>query len=366
MSPSSRAPSDKARKGRGAVSNPEGRFERRTSEPVDDGWAPSEDREEEASPTVETELLVDHSRTIITRNQSPDIPFDRSINPYKGCEHGCIYCYARPTHAYLDLSPGLDFETRIFYKPDAARLLEQELSRKSYRCAPIAMGTNTDPYQPAEERLRVTRQILETLLRFKHPVTITTKGAGIERDVDLLAELAKENLTAVMISVTTLDNALKRILEPRTAAPAKRLALIERLRAAGIPVGVLVAPVIPSINDAEIEHILEACKAAGAMSARYILLRLPFEVSGLFREWLDAHYPLRAKHVMSLVQQSRGGKDYDARWGVRQRGTGVFAATIQKRFRLAARRLGLDGDIPPLDTQRFAVPSSKDDQLDLF
>jgi len=349
------------RKGRGAISNPEGRFATWLTEHVDDGW-----EQEPQTRKIPTELLVDNARTIITRNASPDVPFDRSINPYKGCEHGCVYCYARPTHAYLDLSPGIDFETRIFYKPHAAGLLEEELRQPGYQCAPIAMGTNTDPYQPAEKQLLVTRTILETLLRFKHPVTITTKGAGLARDLDLLTELAKDNLATVMVSVTTLDNALKRILEPRTASPASRLDLIEKLRAAGVPVGVLVAPVIPSINDSEIERILEACKSAGAMTARYILLRLPFEVAGLFREWLEAHYPLRAQHVMSLVQQSRGGKDYDSTWGERMRGTGIFASTIAKRFKLAARKLDLDGEIVPLDTTRFEVPLRQGDQLKLF
>ncbi|MEJ2132420.1 MAG: PA0069 family radical SAM protein [Gammaproteobacteria bacterium] len=352
---------DGPRKGRGAISNPEGRFATWKSEAVDDGWAHEEDDRK-----IPTELLVDSAKTIIARNTSPDVPFDRSINPYKGCEHGCVYCYARPTHAYLDLSPGIDFETRIFYKPDAARLLEEELRHPGYECAPIAMGTNTDPYQPAEQKLQLTREILEVLLRFSHPVTIATKGAGLERDLDLLAELARRNLTTVMISVTTLDNELKRVLEPRTASPAKRLALIEKLRAANVPVGVLVAPVIPSINDSEIERILETVAAAGAMSARYILLRLPFEVAGLFREWLAAHYPMRAEHVMSLVQQSRGGRDYDARWGARMRGSGIFATTIAKRFRLAARRFGLDGDMPTLDTQSFEAPLREGDQLALF
>ncbi len=287
-------------KGRGATINPPGRFVSQPGEAVDDGWY------REATPdSVATEVRAEAARTVISRNDSPDIPFTQSINPYRGCEHGCVYCYARPSHAYLDLSPGLDFETRLFYKPDAARLLRAELARPGYRCAPIMLGANTDPYQPLEKRLRVTREILEVLLRSRHPLNIVTKGALILRDLDLLQEFARMNLVCVMVSLTTLDPELKRTLEPRAASPQARLRVIRALALAGVPVGVLTAPMIPAVNDAELEALLEAAAGAGARYAGYVLLRLPHEVKDLFRAWLEQHLPLRAGHVMSLIRQAR-------------------------------------------------------------
>ena len=281
------------------------------------------------------------ARSIISRNDSPDISFDQSINPYRGCEHGCIYCYARPSHAYLNLSPGLDFETRLFYKQDAARLLEQELAAPSYRCSPITIGANTDPYQPIEREYRVTRSIIEVLAKYRHPFSIITKSAMIERDIDLLAPLAADGLVYAMVSVTTLSNELKRTLEPRTASPAARLRAIRNLHEAGIPVGVMVAPIIPVLTDHELERILAAAVASGAQSAAYVLLRLPYELKDLFREWLETNEPLKAKHVMSRLQAMRGGKDNDARFGTRQRGEGEYAALLASRFAAACTRLGL-------------------------
>ena len=308
------------------------------------------------------------ARRIIARNESPDIPFTQSINPYRGCEHGCVYCYARPTHAYLNLSPGLDFETKLFYKADAAALLRKELAAPGYECSPIALGANTDPYQPIERTLRVTRQILELLASCEHPATIVTKGAALlGRDLDLLAGMAERNLVAVYVSVTTLDVELKRTLEPRAASPAARLAAIERLARAGVPVGVLVAPVIPVLTDHEIERILEAAAAAGARTASYVMLRLPHEVKDLFREWLETHRPLAAAHVMSRVQALRGGRDNDPRFGSRLHGEGAFAALIAQRFATARRRLGLDRrDAFVLDTKRFRPPRPETPQLSLL
>jgi len=310
----------------------------------------------------------EHAKSIISRNQSPDIPFEQSINPFRGCEHGCIYCFARPSHAYVNLSPGLDFETKLFYKDNAAELLEQELSKPGYRCSPINLGANTDPYQPIERDLRTTRSILEVLQRFRHPVTIVTKGAAlIGRDLDLLSEMAAARLVMVAVSVTTLDDELKRTLEPRAASAASRLRTIRRLTDAGIPVMVLVAPIVPFVTDAELERILEASAAAGARMAGYVMLRLPFEVKDLFREWLQAHVPLKAKHVMSLVQQMRDGKDYDAQWGRRQVGTGEYAAMIAKRFEVACRRFGIQRRGHwQLDTTAFRVPPRSGDQLTLL
>lgn len=330
-------PRQTARPARGAVSNPEGRFEVTRSEAVDDGWGSLD----EPLPPLETTVRAELARSIIARNKSPDIPFDQSINPYRGCEHGCIYCYARPTHGYLNLSPGLDFETRLFYKPEAAQLLENELAAPGYRCSPITIGANTDPYQPIERDYRVTRSILEVLAKCRHPFSIITKSAMIERDVELLAELARERLVLALMSVTTLSNELKRTLEPRTASPAARLRAIRTLSAAGVPVGVLVAPVIPVLTDAELEKILEAAAEAGARSAGYVLLRLPYEVKDLFQQWLERHQPLRAKHVLSRMQAMRSGRDYDSRWGVRQRGEGEYAQLLNLRFRNACRKYGL-------------------------
>ncbi|WP_315808542.1 PA0069 family radical SAM protein [Pseudomonas sp. C9-3] len=345
-------------RGRGTASNPHNRFAPTTSVPVDNDWY------DEVPKAQVTEIRTERAKTVISRNQSPDLPFDRSINPYRGCEHGCIYCYARPSHAYWDLSPGLDFETKLIAKTNAAEVLEEELSRKGYVCAPINLGANTDPYQPIERQQRLTRQILEVLLRFRHPVTIVTKGSLILRDLDLLAELARQNLVAVMISLTTLDDELKRILEPRAAAPSARLRAIRVMREQGIPVGVLCSPMIPMINDRELEALLEAAHDAGAQSASYMMLRLPREVGPLFEEWLAAHYPQRANHVMSLIRQLRGGEIYDSRFGHRFRGEGPFADLLAKRFEVAMRRLGLGrrGSFN-LDCTAFAPPRS---QMSLF
>lgn len=350
-------------KGRGATANPEGRFEPLRREDFHDGWETPED----PRPAPQTQVFIDHARTVIARNDSPDIPFRQSVNPYRGCEHGCVYCYARPAHAYLNLSPGLDFETKLFYKPDAAALLEQALRKPGYRPEWISLGANTDPWQPVERKLGVTRGILEVLARFRHPVGIVTKGAAlIERDIDLLADMARDNLVMVAISVTTLDAELKRTLEPRASAPATRLRVMRRLAAAGVPVMVMFSPVIPFVNDAEMERVLEAARDAGARQARYVMLRLPHEVKDLFRDWLQAHLPLKAEHVMSLVQQMRGGKDYDSGFGTRMRGQGVYADVIAQRFGTACRRLGLEaGRAPALSTAHFRVPPQSGDQLGL-
>lgn len=323
--------------GRGAVSNPAGRFEPTCAEAVDDGWGSLD----EELPPLQTTVQPEPARSIISRNKSPDIPFDQSINPYRGCEHGCIYCYARPSHGYLNLSPGLDFETKLFYKADAARLLDEELSARSYRCSPITIGANTDPYQPIEREYRVTRSIIEVLAKRRHPFSIITKSAMIERDIDLLAPLARDNLVYTLVSVTTLDNDIKRTLEPRTASPAARLRAIRSLSSAGIPVGVMIAPVIPVLTDAELEKIIEAAAAAGARSAGYVLLRLPYELKDLFREWLDEHEPLKAKHVWSRLHDMRSGRDNDPRWGHRQRGEGQYAELLTQRFAAACARYGL-------------------------
>jgi DNA repair photolyase len=321
-------------------------------EAVDDGWFSTAVAE-----SIATEIRPELARTIISRNDSPDIPFEQSINPYRGCEHGCIYCYARPSHAYVDLSPGIDFETRLFYKADAARLLRDELAQPRYQCRPIMLGANTDPYQPVEKRLCVTREILTVLAATRHPVSIITKGTLVLRDLDLLRELAALNLVRVAVSLTTLDAGLKRTLEPRTASPQSRLRVIAELAAAGVPVSVMAAPMIPAVNDAELERILEAAAAAGATRAGYVLLRLPHEVKDLFRAWLAQHLPQRAAHVMSLVQQARGGHDNDARFGQRMRGTGPWAALLRARFELACRRLALNtGRELQLDTGQFRPP----------
>ncbi len=342
-------------KGRGAMSNLVGRFEKNAVEKIDDGWY------EEESPThLEETVAPDSARTVITTNDSPDVGFDLSINPYRGCSHACIYCFARPSHSYLGLSPGLDFETKLFYKDDAARLLEAELSRPRYVCKPIALGINTDSYQPLEKRLRVTRSILEVLARHRHPVTIVTKSALVLRDIALLADLAKDELISVALSITSLSDDLKRVLEPRTASPSARLRVIQELAAAGVPAGVLVAPVIPAITDHEMEAILQAAHAAGASFASYVMLRLPHEVKILFRDWLSAHYPDRAKHVMSLINQASGGKDYDARFGVRMRGTGPYAELLRQRFEIASRKLGFcdSEERQRLNTRAFRPPST--------
>lgn len=347
-------------KGRGADSNPDNRFLSYQVEAIDDGWG-SLDAPVDA---LRTSLQADRSRSVINYNDSPDIPFDRSINPYRGCEHGCVYCFARPTHAYLGLSPGLDFETRLFYKDNAVALLEQELARPGYRCAPLALGINTDAYQPVERRLGLTRQLLEVLAAHGHPLSIVTKSALIERDLDLLTELAARGLVHVMVSITTLQRDLARRLEPRAAAPQRRLQTVQTLAAAGVPVGVLVAPLIPVLTDSELETILQAAHAAGAAAAGYVLLRLPHEVKTLFQDWLTVHRPLSAGHVMNRVRDCRGGKDYDARFGTRMRGEGVFAELLAKRFRKAYRDLGFPG-LPDLETDAFRVPGAAA-QMQLF
>src|SRR5437016_8137749 len=354
----------KPRKGRGAVSNESGRFEQEKRVLFDDGWGSGEEAQPER---VATTLSVDATRTIIARNDSPDIGFDRSINPYRGCEHGCIYCYARPSHAYLGLSPVLDFETRIFYKPQAAALLKAELCKKGYNCRPLALGSNTDPYQPAEKRLGITRSILEVLRDFRHPVTIVTKGALIQRDLDILGEMARDNLAVVTVSVTTLDRELARHMEPRAATPERRIETIAALAAAGVPAGVLAAPMIPALNDREMEAILKKAREAGASVAGYTLLRLPLELKGLFKEWLETHEPQKASHVLSLVAQCHGGKLYDSAWSKRMTGGGPYAEMLAARFDRACRRLGFTPrSTHSLDTTRFRPPPHKGDQLPLF
>lgn len=354
-------PQISARKGRGAVSNPGCRYDHAQREAVDDGWS----AEEDITP-LRTTISVDASRSVIARNQSPDVPFTQSINPYRGCEHGCVYCFARPTHAYLGLSPGLDFESRLLVKADAARLLREELSRPGYRCQTIALGTNTDPYQPIEREWCVTRQLLEVLDECNHPVSIVTKSALVERDLELLADMASRRLAEVAISVTTLDRDLARRMEPRAAAPQRRLQTVRRLREAGIPVSVLVAPVVPMLNDAELETVLEAAAAAGATAVAYVLLRLPLEVRDLFYEWLQTHYPLKAARVIARIRDTRGGRDYQAQFGTRMRGQGAVADLIAKRFQIACRRLGLDrAGAQALDIDAFRRPSTGA-QMDLF
>ena len=338
--------------GRGALSNREGRYESTTRTVEDDGWTPLPTP---AAPG--TVVRPDHARSVISRNDSPDVPFDQSVNPYRGCEHGCIYCFARTGHAWLGLSPGLDFETKLFFKADAAERLREELASPRYACSPLAMGTYTDPYQPVEGRLRITRSILELLRECRHPVSIVTKSALIERDLDLLGPMAADGLASAAVSITTLDDELKRRMEPRTSSPRRRLAVIRALSDAGVPVGALVAPVIPGLNDHEIERIVAAVAAAGAHWAAYLVLRLPLEVKDLFREWLDAHYPERAGRVMSLVRQARGGRDNDPRFGHRGRGTGAWADLLERRFEVALRRHGLTARrAGALDTRLFRPP----------
>ncbi|SFS45398.1 PA0069 family radical SAM protein [Brevundimonas viscosa] len=351
-----------AAKGRGARSNATGRYEPETLEAFDDGWT-GEDAE--VAP-LRTTLTPERARTIITRNSSPDVGFDRSINPYRGCEHGCIYCYARPAHAFMGLSPGLDFESRLFWKPGAAGLLEQELARPRYVGRHIHIGGNTDPYQPVERELKATRSVLEVLQRFNHPLSIITKSVLIARDADILGAMGREGLASALVSITTLDRKLARAMEPRASTPAKRLEAISRLADAGCPVGVGFAPVIPGLNDHELEAVLEAAAKAGATSAMYVTLRLPLEIKDLFREWLEDARPDRAARVMSLVRQTRGGRDYDPEWSHRMKGEGPVAELIGTRFRAALKRYGLDGPRPALDTSRFRVPADMKKQLDLF
>ncbi len=343
---------------RGAASNDTGRFEGTSRVAYDDGWDIDEDQR-----LVRTEVRVEDPRSAITYNTSPDLPFDRSINPYRGCEHGCIYCFARPSHAYLNLSPGLDFETRLVARPGISKVLERELRAKSYKVATIAIGTNTDPYQPIEGEYRVMREVLQMLLDFQHPVAITTKGTLVERDIDLLVPLAQLGLTRVGVSVTTLDPVLSRRMEPRAASPKRRLAVIRRLSEAGVPVRVMVSPLVPGLSDHELEPIMAAAAEAGAVAASFINLRLPREVSPLFQDWLATHYPDRAAKVMARVREMHGGKDYDAEWGKRFRGTGLWANLMARRFQVALTRYGLNQTLPALRTDLFRTPTAQGNQL---
>lgn len=349
------------RRGRGAGLNPGGRFEPTERVLVDDGWQTLEDM-----PALRTEVQVERPKTIITRNESPDIPFDRSINPYRGCEHGCIYCFARPTHSYMGLSAGLDFETKLFAKPDAPKLLERELAKPGYKVRTIAIGTNTDPYQPVEREWRIMRQILEVLDRANHPVAIVTKSALIMRDIDILSSMAARGIAKVGISVTTLDRKLARTMEPRASTPTRRLEAIKALSEAGIPTAIMMAPVIPALNDHEIERVLDSGKAAGASEASYVLLRLPLEVSPLFRDWLLQNYPDRYRHVMSLVRSMRDGKDYDAEFGKRMKGAGPYAWQISRRFEMAVKRLGLIRRGIQMRDDLFVPPNGSGVQLSLL
>jgi len=379
---------DRPKKGRGAVSNASGRFEAHQRVAVDDGWrhfcgdsTPTGDVNGDSTPAngdfepppLRTQVTDEHPKTVITRNQSPDVPFEKSLNPYRGCEHGCVYCFARPTHAYQGLSPGLDFESRLFAKPDAAEILAGELAKKAYTPSTLALGTNTDPYQPLERKRRITRSVLEVLAECNHPFAIVTKSDLVLRDLDIIGPMAAKGLASVAVSVTTLNPALARRMEPRAAAPAKRLGAVETLARAGVPVSVMVAPVVPAINDHEIEAILEAAAGAGAGAADYILLRLPGEVKELFAEWLDAHFPDRKARALGRMAGHRGnqagGKLYDAQWGTRMRGTGTDADLLAKRFAVACKRLGLNREraaARPLATDAFRPPVRKGDQFDLF
>ncbi len=329
--------------GRGAVSNPQHRFEALARAAEDDGWA----RDEEEASLPETQVIEQLAKTALTRNDSPDISFDRSVNPYQGCEHGCVYCYARPSHAYHGFSPGLDFETRIIARPNIAEVLREELAKPGYRPAPVALGANTDPWQPVERKLGITRRVLEVLAEARHPLTLVTKSSLVERDLDLLGDMVRDNLVHATVSICTLDADLARRLEPRAASLARRLKTLARLTDAGIPCAVLVAPMIPMLTDPDMEKVLEAAKDAGARTAGYVLLRLPHELKDVFKDWLEAHYPLRAGHVMSLVRQMRDGKEYDSGFGTRQRGTGIYADLLAQRMTKARKRLGLMGGMPP-------------------
>jgi DNA repair photolyase len=349
------------RRGRGAQSNASGRFEAEARVGFDDGWQSIEDL-----PPFKTTVSADSARKVITRNDSPDISFDRSINPYRGCEHGCVYCFARPTHAYLGLSPGLDFESKLFAKHDAPALLEKELAHADYEPRMIAIGTNTDPYQPIERELKIMRGILEVLDRVGHPVGIVTKSALVVRDLDILTRMAKRNLVKVGISVTTLDAKLARTMEPRASTPSKRLEALQQLSQAGVPTKVMVSPIIPALNDSELERILDSAAHLGVQEASYILLRLPLEVRDLFREWLAANYPDRYRHVFTMIRDLRGGKDYDSQWGVRMKGTGPMAWMIGRRFEIACTKLGLNKKRVKLTTDHFTRPKDTGGQLSLF
>jgi DNA repair photolyase len=357
-----------ARKGRGAVINPAVRYESSRVEVWDDGWGTLA-AEFADLPPLPTELIREKAKSALSYNESPDIGFDRSLNPYRGCEHGCVYCYARPAHAYVGMSPGLDFETRLMFKPNLPELLEKELSKPGYQPKPVALGANTDPYQPIERTLGITRRVLEVLERFGHPVTIVTKGAGVVRDLDILTRLAARNLVHVCLSVTTLDLKLARVMEPRAASPLKRLEAISVLARAGVPTGVLAAPMIPGLNDAELERILEMSARAGATRAGYVLLRLPLEIREMFEAWMQKHHPERAARVLALVRETRAGAMYDSRFGTRQTGTGPYAELLAQRFKLALRRFGMDGRgrfSSGLDCSRFQVPDAAPRQLELL
>ncbi|RWK42332.1 PA0069 family radical SAM protein [Mesorhizobium sp.] len=348
-------------RGRSAGINPSGRFEPVSRHVFDDGWNSLEEL-----PPFKTEVQVEKPRTIITRNESPDISFDRSINPYRGCEHGCVYCFARPTHSFMGLSPGLDFESKLFAKPDAARLLDKELSKDGYQPRTIAIGTNTDPYQPIEKQYRIMREILEVLEARGHPVGIVTKSALVTRDIDILSRMAERGLAKVALSVTTLDRMLARTMEPRASTPTKRLEAIRQLSDAGIPASVMVAPIIPGLTDQEMERILDSARAAGAREAGYVLLRLPLEVAPIFKDWLLRHYPDRYRHVMSLIRSMRDGKDYDSEWGKRMKGSGPYAWQIGRRFEIAAKRLGLNSERRSLRTDQFVAAAKATEQLMLL
>jgi DNA repair photolyase len=348
-------------RGRSAGINPSGRFEPVSRHAFDDGWNSLEEL-----PPFKTEVQVEKPRTIITRNESPDISFDRSINPYRGCEHGCVYCFARPTHSFMGLSPGLDFESKLFAKPDAARLLDKELSKDGYQPRTIAIGTNTDPYQPIEKQYRIMREILEVLEARGHPVGIVTKSALVTRDIDILSRMAERGLAKVALSVTTLDRMLARTMEPRASTPTKRLEAIRQLSDAGIPASVMIAPIIPGLTDQEMERILDSARAAGAREAGYVLLRLPLEVAPIFKDWLLRHYPDRYRHVMSLIRSMRDGKDYDSEWGKRMKGSGPYAWQIGRRFEIAAKRLGLNAERRSLRTDQFVAAAKATEQLMLL
>ncbi|MFC1750549.1 PA0069 family radical SAM protein [Pseudomonadota bacterium] len=348
-------------KGRGTSGNPDNRYTEHQREFIDDGW----DNLEQQPAPLHTSLTVDSSRSVICYNQSPDVPVDRSINPYRGCEHGCVYCFARPSHAYLGLSPGLDFETKLFYKPDAATLLRKELSKKRYHCQPIALGINTDAYQPSERELGLTRQILEVLLEFKHPVSIVTKSSLIERDMDILGEMAKLNLVQVVLSIPTLNHPLARTLEPRATAPQRRMKTVQRLAAAGIPVAVFIAPLIPVLTDSEMETIIKQSKLAGANEVGYIMLRLPHELKTLFQDWLQEHQPLKAAHVMARIKDLSGGKEYNAEFGNRMTGTGIYAELMAQRFKQAIKKADFPG-MSELDCSLFQAPVANTPQMSLF
>ncbi|MGR8920264.1 MAG: PA0069 family radical SAM protein [Gammaproteobacteria bacterium] len=360
MSDAPRAPAP--RKGRGSNTRPDPRYQDTTREAVDDGWGSAD----EQAPLLSTSVTAERVKSVINRNRSPDLPFELSINPYRGCEHGCAYCYARPAHAYVDLSPGLDFESKLFSKPDAAAVLKRELAAPGYECKPVSIGANTDCYQPVERRLGITRSIIEVLAACNHPLTIVTKSSLVERDIDLLAPMAARGLVQIFVSVTTLDRELARRMEPRAAAPQRRIETQRRLAAAGIPTGVMFAPVIPALNDHELEQVLETAAQAGCAFAGYVVLRLPREVNPLFKDWLAAHYPLRYERVMNRIRDIRGGGESDARFGSRMKGQGVFGALVKQRFERACRSLGLNRSRHDLDTRAFRPPPADERQLELF